>query len=164
MADTRGRPRTFRWQTRKYFARLIERFGVSGARTASKISVSRPTLIKVAKEFGIQLSAGRRCLDMSKYRTPRLNHIQKKELEQILLRGAIAAGCRSDNWTGRRVADAVMKHFGVKCHPVSLKPLLFELGFKVTGRRVFQSPTGKSTEHMAAKDSFKVASQSLKAA
>lgn len=164
MARMRGRPRTFRWQTRKYFARLVERFGVSGARTASKILVSRATLMKVAKEFGIQLRTGPRCLDISRNTRPRLNRIQKKELRQILIRGAIAAGCRSDNWTVRRVSNVVTKYFGEKCDPVSLKPVLLELGFKLVGRRVFQVPAGKSTDPIAAKDTLRVASQPLKAA
>ena len=56
----RGRPPTFLAADRKYLAKLIRKNGIDGARRIAKMSVSSHTLIKIAREFNIELSKGRR--------------------------------------------------------------------------------------------------------
>ena len=164
MSKTRGRPPTFTRRTKKYFARLIQRHGVRGAREASKIPVSQSTLTKVAKEFGIRLQVGRRRFDATKVPEPRLSDAQKEQLGQILSCGASAAGYRSDQWTCRRIADIVQRSFGVKCHVIHLKSLLSKLGFRLVERHMFLMHADKFVARAPVDDSLSAASRPLKAA
>lgn len=165
MSNKRGRPATFSRQTRKYFARLIERYGVREACEVSKISVSPPTLKHIAKEFGIRLQAGRRPADASHVPKPKLSELQIAQLEQILACGPVAAGYRSGEWTCRRITDVVRKSLGVKCHPVHLNNVLNKLGFQVVERRVFVLiRTGKSVAKTPVDDSVSDTSRRSKAA
>ena len=50
-------------------------------------------------------------------RAPRLSAAQKRRLVSVLLRGAPAAGYRTDLWTSRRVAEVIKRKFGVRYHP-----------------------------------------------
>ena len=50
-------------------------------------------------------------------RPPGLTMEQKRELEQILRAGPLAAGFSTDLWTLDRVAQVIERHFGVKYHP-----------------------------------------------
>ena len=148
MADKRGRPATFDLRTRKYFARLIQRHGVRGTREVSKVPVSQHTLTKVAREFDIQLLAGRRPSDPALLPNPKLNNLQKARLEQILSRGPIAAGYRADRWSYRRITDLVHKLFGIKCHAIHLQGLLKGLSPHLNERRVLQMRFGKSVRQI----------------
>ena len=56
----RGRPLTFEFQTRKILAALIRRHGARRAQQCAPISVSVATLLKIAREDGIELRKGRR--------------------------------------------------------------------------------------------------------
>ena len=56
----RGRPRTFSRDDREYLAELIRQYGIRGARRRTAGFVSQNTLIKIARDFEIQLSKGRR--------------------------------------------------------------------------------------------------------
>jgi transposase len=47
----------------------------------------------------------------------KLSDSQKSELVEILMRGPLASGFRTDLWTCRRVAEVVQKRFGVSYHP-----------------------------------------------
>ena len=162
--STRGRTPTFSRGERNYFARLIQRHGVRGAREASRIPVSPATLTKVAREFGIRLKAGRRPFDASNAPNPRLSSAQEEQLGQILARGAMAAGYRSDQWTCRRIADIVHKSFGVKCHAIQLKSLLSKLGFRVIERQVFLMHADKSAAQAPVNHGLSAVSLPLKAA
>jgi len=57
----RGRPVTYKLQDRRRFAELIRKHGARQTREASGRAVSMATLLKIAREFGIELKAGRRC-------------------------------------------------------------------------------------------------------
>ena len=50
-------------------------------------------------------------------RSPRLSDEQRRELTEILCRGAMAAGYRTELWTVKRIAQVIERHFGVKFHP-----------------------------------------------
>lgn len=56
----RGRPPTFRHEDRLKLSELVRRHGARRARAISELPVSVPTLLKIAREFGIQLRKGRR--------------------------------------------------------------------------------------------------------
>jgi hypothetical protein len=57
---SRGRPPTFLRRDREYVADLIRMYGISGAQRAARFSICNRTLIKIAREFGIVLTKGRR--------------------------------------------------------------------------------------------------------
>src|SRR5215471_12023871 len=45
--------------------------------------------------------------------TPRLSDAQLVRLEDLLLEGATAHGWHNDLWTATRVAELILRHFGV---------------------------------------------------
>jgi hypothetical protein len=45
---------------RKRLARLIRKHGIAGARLKAKVSISSGTLLRIAREFEINLPKGRR--------------------------------------------------------------------------------------------------------
>ena len=56
----RGRPHTYGPAERAQLAELVRKYGITGARRTGQTLASSDTLAKVAREFGIQLVAGRR--------------------------------------------------------------------------------------------------------
>ena len=56
----RGRPLTYQLADRQHLADLIRRHGARGARERAPQPICVGTLLKIAGEFGIQLSKGRR--------------------------------------------------------------------------------------------------------
>lgn len=56
----RGRPVTFSRDDREYLAELIREHGIRGARREAKMSISQNTMVKIAREFGIRLTKGKR--------------------------------------------------------------------------------------------------------
>ena len=62
-------------------------------------------------------------------RPPKLDARARRRLEQLLIRGAQAAGFPTDLWTCPRVAQAITAHFGVTYHVDHLGRLLRALGF-----------------------------------
>ena len=62
-------------------------------------------------------------------RSSKLDNLQKSELVEILVRGPLASGYRTDLWTYRRVAEVVQIRFGVSYHPDHLGRILHDLGF-----------------------------------
>ena len=50
-------------------------------------------------------------------RPPGLTLEQKRELEQILRAGPLAAGFPTDLWSLARIAQVIERHFGVRYHP-----------------------------------------------
>jgi transposase len=61
--------------------------------------------------------------------TPRLNQAQKRRLESLLRKGAVAAGYSNDLWTCRRVADLIGKTFDVWYDPDHVWRILHALGW-----------------------------------
>lgn len=62
-------------------------------------------------------------------RPARLTAEQKQELEEILLRGAEAAGYATDLWTLSRVAKVIEGRFGVTYHPGHVWHILRGMGW-----------------------------------
>jgi transposase len=62
-------------------------------------------------------------------RPPKLEASDRRRLEQVLLRGAHAAGFATDLWTCPRVATVIRREFGVRYHVDHLGRLLRRLGW-----------------------------------
>ncbi len=52
-------------------------------------------------------------------------------LSEMLLQGALAHGFETDNWTRERMAELVLKQFGVRYHPAHMSNLMRKIGFTV---------------------------------
>ena len=59
-ADGRGRPVTFQLEERQRLAELIQVYGARPTKDLAGVPISVPTLLKIAKEFDINLKKGRR--------------------------------------------------------------------------------------------------------
>lgn len=73
-------------------------------------------------------------------RTPRLTSEHKQQLEEILLRGAPAAGFPTDLWTLARVTEVIGREFGVRYHPGHVWYILRDMGWSC------QKPEGRARE------------------
>jgi transposase len=62
-------------------------------------------------------------------RPPKLDGKARRRLEQVLLRGALAAGFPTDLWTCRRVAEVTARRFAVHCHLSHIGRVLRSLGW-----------------------------------
>lgn len=62
-------------------------------------------------------------------RPARLTWEQKQELEEVLLRGAQAAGYATDLWTLSRVTEVIERRFGVTYHPGHVWYILRDMGW-----------------------------------
>jgi transposase len=62
-------------------------------------------------------------------RSARLTQDQKRALEQVLLKGPLAAGFSTDLWTLARVAEVIEREFGVKYHPGHVWYILRAMGW-----------------------------------
>ena len=62
-------------------------------------------------------------------RKPALSVRQRRQLERILERGAVAYGFPTDVWTGKRIARAIRERFGIDYHFKSIPALLHALGW-----------------------------------
>lgn len=60
MQPRRGRPPTFEEPARREFAELIRQHGIRGTKAVSMIPICETTLIRIAREFHIELKPGRR--------------------------------------------------------------------------------------------------------
>jgi transposase len=60
---------------------------------------------------------------------PRLTEHDKKRLVRILLQGPRAAGFATDLWTCSRVAQVILRTFGVSYHPDHVWRILHKLGW-----------------------------------
>jgi len=62
-------------------------------------------------------------------RRPKLSAKDKRKLEALLLKGALAAGFGTDLWTCPRVAELIEQRFGVEYHVDHIGRLLHDLGW-----------------------------------
>lgn len=62
-------------------------------------------------------------------RPPRLNAKQKERLARLLLEGAMAHGYRTDLWTTARVAEVIVKTYGVTYDRNHVGRILHGMGF-----------------------------------
>ena len=62
-------------------------------------------------------------------RPAKLMASQRKRLVRLLLKGAMAAGYRTNLWTTARIAEMVEREFGVGYHPDHIGRLMHSLGW-----------------------------------
>lgn len=62
-------------------------------------------------------------------RPRKLTDAQRRQLEALLLKGALAAGFGTDLWTCARVAELIEQRFAVRYHPDHVGRLLHALGW-----------------------------------
>jgi transposase len=58
----------------------------------------------------------------------KLSEDQQKDIKEIILQGAAAYGYKTDLWTLKRVAEVIMKEFGISYHFRSLSDVLHRMG------------------------------------
>jgi transposase len=59
---------------------------------------------------------------------PRLSFRQRRRLAQLLRQDPTEHGWPTSLWTGRRVAELIHRHFGVRYHPAHVRRLLRSMG------------------------------------
>jgi len=62
-------------------------------------------------------------------RPPKLSEEQRKDLESILLEGAMAAGFDTDLWTCPRVTEVIRERFSIDYHADHIGRLLHRMGW-----------------------------------
>jgi transposase len=62
-------------------------------------------------------------------RPPGLSSVQRGKLVQLLVKGPLRAGYRTDLWTLARVAALIHREFGIRYHPGHVWKLLTSLGW-----------------------------------
>jgi transposase len=70
-------------------------------------------------------------------RPPALNEEQRRELVEVLVRGAESCGFETDIWTTERIARVIYERFGIRYHPDHVRKILHSLGLswkRVEGR------------------------------
>jgi transposase len=100
---------------------LVEQ-GESPAEVARFLGCGRSsvyTWVKLARE-----DLGRTAARPHAGPKPRLDAAQLKELEGLLLRGAVAPGWSTELWTAARAAELIERHFGIHFHPEHARKIL----------------------------------------
>lgn len=98
---------------------------------ASSVMRWRNTRAEGEDVFQVQFSPGR---------PTKLGAEQKKMLSELLLRGAMANGYRTDLWTTQRVCEVIEKNFGVHYHRDHIGRLLKKMGWS------YQKPERRAIE------------------
>lgn len=107
-------------------ARLLLR-GVTKAEVARQLGVARQTVATWEQRLA---AGGREALKRGKLGRPRqLDAGQERELGNIILAGALAAGFPTELWTLPRIGQVIARRFGVEYSTGHLWRLLRRLGF-----------------------------------
>lgn len=72
--------------------------------------------------------------------SPRLSEEQRAKLPELLAQGAPAHGFRGEVWTCDRIAEVILKEFGVSYHPAHVSRLIRKLGLSL------QKPTRRANQ------------------
>ena len=115
-------------ERRREGARLLRDTKMTKAAIARRLSVSRAAVgnwVKALSEGGLQ-ELGQR---FSTGRPSKLSDEQMEDLEQILRRGALAAGFPTERWTLARVKQLIEREYAVTYHLNYLPRLLQRLGW-----------------------------------
>ncbi len=126
-------------ERRREGARLLRRTKLSQAAIARRLAVSRAAVGQWAKDLatgGLRQLAARR----STGRPCKLCESQQAELDQLLRRGAQAAGFPTARWTAARVRRVIEREFTVTYHLTHIPRLLRRLGWSL------QQPLARAAE------------------
>jgi len=116
----------------------LSQSGKSQTSIAELLDCGQSWVSRVLKRHAEQGEAGLKVRVPAQRRPSRLTKEQLGHLSEMLLRGALAHGFETDNWTRERMAELVLKHFGVRYHPAHMSNLMRKIGFTV------QKPKAKS--------------------
>ena len=126
-------------ERRREGARLLRRTKLKKAAIARRLSVSRAAVGQWAKDLaagGLRQLYQRR----STGRPGKLSDAQMDQLDQILERGALAAGFPTARWTSARVKQVINCEFAVTYHVSYIPRLLERLGWSL------QQPLARAVE------------------
>lgn len=122
----KGTPRQL--EARRARAVSLLKQGHSYQAVAQMVQSSISSLVRWMQSFRRKGKAGLRPRP-TPGRPPRMKRRQKQELIGVLKQGARAAGCPTELWTTRRVAEQIRHHWGVAYHPGHVWKILIALGW-----------------------------------
>lgn len=118
-------------------AKLLAR-GVSKAEVARQLGVTRQTVAAWEKRLA---DGGKEALKRGSLGRPRqLSAEQERELGQLIMAGALAAGFPTELWTLPRIGKVIAERFGVQYSTGHLWHLLRRMGFSC------QKPEKRATQ------------------
>ncbi len=102
--------------------------GVRPAEVARRLHVSKQSVSRWQEAYRTR---GLRGIEAKPHPGPRpkLNRAQRRQLNRLLLKGALAFGYGTDLWTRQRVAEVIEREFGVHYHTDHISRLLVGLGW-----------------------------------
>jgi transposase len=102
--------------------------GLGPVEVAHRLRVSRQSVYEWVRRYRLQGADG----IAPKVRPgpqARLQLLQERRLTEVLLKGARAAGYRTDLWTRRRVREIIVREFGVDYHTDHISRVLARMGW-----------------------------------
>jgi transposase len=126
-------------EKRRFEAIGLVKKGLSHSETARRVKVARQTVVRWARQYREQ---GQGALKRSGRagRKPLLGEQNRKQLEELLLKGPEALGYETPLWTCPRVAHLIEEQFGIRYHEGHVWKVLVSLGWSP------QRPTGRARE------------------
>jgi transposase len=115
-------------EARRRRATKLLRSGMRPAEVAERVGVDRVSVYRwraTLKELGVRGLRAR----AAPGRPPKLPEEHRKDLEEILIEGAMAAGFDTDLWTCPRVAHVIRERFSIDYHPDHIGRLLHRMGW-----------------------------------
>ena len=104
-----------------------------GIKAADVAKVLRVSLVSVGRwrKAAIEDGGGVKALAAKPVpgRPLKLSVARRRQLLELLKRGPIRHGYRSELWTLARVAEVTARHFGVRYHPSQVRRILLGLGW-----------------------------------
>jgi transposase len=113
-------------EARRRQAVSLLRQGRSYQAVARRVQSSLSSLVRWMQAFRRKGKAGLKPRH-TPGRPPQLQPRQKRELVDLLKRGARAAGYPSEMWTTPRVAEQIRRHWGIAYHPGHVWKILIAL-------------------------------------
>ena len=126
-------------QKRREQAIQLWQHGKIPAAIARALSASRSSVARWIQTYECEGTHGLKAKPVAG-RPPALSPKQKQELEQLLIKGPLAAGYQTDLWTLKRITKLIKRHFGIAYHPGHAWKVLQHLGWSC------QKPERRATQ------------------
>jgi transposase len=126
-------------QKRREHAIRLWRDGKRPALIARALSASRSSVSRWIQTYACEGGDGLEAKPIPG-RPSHLSSKQRPKLEQLLLKGPLAAGYKTDLWTLNRIAKLIKHHFKVVYHPGHVWKVLQHLGWSC------QKPERRATQ------------------
>lgn len=115
-------------QRRKEAIKLVTEAGYTQAAASRKVNVHLRTVQYWMEIYRKSGKAGLKSRPRSG-RPARLSVSQRKRLESLLLKGAVACGFSSDLWSCPRIAELIRRRFGIEYHVDHVLKVLRSMGW-----------------------------------